>query len=1060
MNAHAPQSIKSEIELRLICSPKMRIISPRTSAPAVGAKQDSLLGSYLMAHDTTFIKAHNAMNILMKSYNKLDNGIEKNKTYSGKYVFSQIIPKDINMIITETGKNGIYKNTQPDDIIKSKERNKEVKFMIKNGIIEKGIIEKSQIGTGRNGLIHKIWNTVGIDQTQEFIDDMQRIVIKFLERRGFTISIKDAVPSKELRKTITDLYTAKKLEVECKITEYQNNTDVYDIQTFEQDIANTISSYAGSDVVKLVMKTLNLNNGFFVTISSKSNGSETHAGQIIGMIGQMTLDGSRIKEKMNGRALPQFTQFDPRPSARGFIDKPYVRGCNPYEFFFNVITGRDGVIATAVKTADTGYTQRKLVKTMEDLIFQNDGTVRNADGRMIQFIYGDVNIHPEKQTDQQSYLIHFNNQEVIDALVYTEQELKEFKKTDYTKELNDKLYKKYIIMRDKMREINSKLNKFGAVSLEDKYLFPVDLYQIILNEIVNSKETKNTVDPFYVIEKLNELLDITTTPLVSVSKNLSKYKMKIKDDKDVKLVFRFIIYDYLSPKRCTHQYKIGKDIFDKILEKIRITILRAKVEPGENVGVLAAQSIGQPTTQMTLNTFHRAGMGAKMSSKLTGELPRLKEIISATANIKTPYIQIFLNDDIKSDEKMAKNIAYKISHTVLIDIADTVEVIYDPKPLSKNSLMNKEDVKDLFGCQLHLGEVSMDDLDKMPWVIKVKLNREKMYYQEMTISEMKIQLCQQWNKLAKNTKGLKKHEKAIFEKISQSAILSNDDSSINPTIHIRIGLVQYNYDLLIAITEKITTQVKLKGLEGMIDVGNLEERKYITYNEDGTVDKNKTEYTIMVMGNNMTGIRKIKGINLERSYTNDIKLTKTLFGIEAARSLILRELQETMSNDNSGGYQHMALLSDAMCFTGDLTAINRNGISKLETGVLSRASFEKTTEQFVDAAVFSEKDHTRSVSSCIITGKVVKEGTGHCSIELDTSFLDKLETDVKETQIKSSIKKSSFADALLEKKKNKSSGGSVQGTQTQLRGKVVDGPSGKVVDGPSGKVKDGPSGKK
>lgn len=1019
MNAHAPQSIKSEIELRLICSPKMRIISPRTSAPAVGAKQDSLLGSYLMAHDTTFIKSNDAMNILMKSYNKLDNNLKKNELLTGKFVFSQIIPKDINMIITETGKKGIYMNTQPDDINKSKERDKNVKFMIKNGIIEKGIIEKSQIGTGRNGLIHKIWNSIGIDQTQEFIDDMQRIVIQFLERRGFTISVKDAVPSKELKKTINDLYTAKKLEIECKITEYQNNTDIYDIQTFEQDITSTISSYAGSEVVKIVMKTLDLNNGFFVTISSKSNGSDMHAGQIIGMIGQMMLDGSRIKEKMNCRTLPHFTQNDPRPDARGFIDKPYIRGCNPFEFFFNVITGRDGVIATAVKTADTGYTQRKLVKTMEDLIFKYDGTVRNADGRMIQFIYGDVNIHPEKQTDQQSYLIHFSNQEVIDALVYTEEELKEFKKTEYTKELNDKLYKKYLLMRDKMREINSKINKFGAVSLEDKYLFPVDLYQIILNEIVNSKESKNPIDPFYIIEELNNLLDIKTIPLVSVSKNLSKYKIKIKDDKDVKLVFRFIIYDYLSPKRCTHQYKIGKDTFDTIIKKIKLTILKAKVEPGENVGVLAAQSIGQPTTQMTLNTFHRAGMGSKISSKLTGELPRLKEIISATANIKTPYIQIFLNDNVKNDEKIAKNIAYRISHTVLTDIADLVEVIYDPKPLSKNSLMNKEDVKDLFGSQLNLNEVVMEDLDKMPWVIKIKLNREKMYYQDMTISEMKIQLCHQWNKLSKNTKGLKKNEKAIFEKISQSAILSNIDSSVNPTIHIRIGLVQYNYDLLIAITEKITTQVKLKGLEGMVDVGNLEERKYITYNEDGSVDKNKTEYTIMVMGNNMTGIRKIKGINLERSYTNDIKLTKSLFGIEAARALILRELQDTMTNDNSGGYQHMALLADAMCFTGDLTAINRNGISKLETGVLSRASFEKTTEQFADAAVFSEKDHTRSVSSCIIVGKVVKEGTGHCELELDIGFLDKLEKDKKDIQIKTTVKKNSYADALLEKKKNK-----------------------------------------
>ena len=286
---------------------------------------------------------------------------------------------------------------------------------------------------------------------------------------------------------------------------------------------------------------------------------------------------------------------------------------------------------------------------------------------------------------------------------------------------------------------------------------------------------------------------------------------------------------------------------------------------------------------------------------------------------------------------------------------------------------------------------------------------------------MKIQLCQQWNKMSRNTKGMKKHEKAIYEKITQSAILSNNDSSDSPTLHIRIGIIKYDYDLIVSIVEKMITQVKLKGMEGISDVSKPNEpSKMILYNEDGSVNKNNKEYTIMAMGNNMYGIRKIKGINMEKTFTNDIKLTRKMFGIEAARSLIIREMQTTTQGVDGGlGDKHIAILADAMCFTGDLISINRNGISKLESGPLSRATFEETTEQFVEAAIFCEKDLTKSVASRIITGKVVTEGTGMCGVEMDMDMLDKIELVEKKEELKSSIKKHGTIKTLLDKKKKK-----------------------------------------
>ena len=101
----------------------------------------------------------------------------------------------------------------------------------------------------------------------------------------------------------------------------------------------------------------------------------------------------------------------------------------------------------------------------------------------------------------------------------------------------------------------------------------------------------------------------------------------------------------------------------------------ALVNPGEMVGSIGAQSMGEPATQMTLNTFHFAGVSAK---NVTLGVPRLKEIINVAKNIKTPSMKIYLKKKYKRDQVAATTFGGRIEHTTLSHVVKSSAIYYDP----------------------------------------------------------------------------------------------------------------------------------------------------------------------------------------------------------------------------------------------------------------------------------------------------------------------------------------------------------------------------------------------
>ena len=285
------------------------------------------MGSYVQTFDTSKIDWKDAMNILMTTTIGLNNDIPKHKLLSGKLLYSEIIPKGINIV---------KKKDDGDFLLK-----------IRNGLLTHGIMAKPYIAE----IIQKTWYQYGSKKTKNFIDDLQHMILQYLMIHGYTVGIKDTVVPKKVHQTVYKTIETKRKEALTAITEYENDPYIMTGEAFETNLQATLQA-SQSEIIKTVMNSFTTDNGIFICISSGSSGADMNAGQIIGCIGQVIVEGKRIQKRFNNRTLPTFHQHDDSAFARGYCANSFISGLNPMEFFFQVMAGREGIINTAIKTAD------------------------------------------------------------------------------------------------------------------------------------------------------------------------------------------------------------------------------------------------------------------------------------------------------------------------------------------------------------------------------------------------------------------------------------------------------------------------------------------------------------------------------------------------------------------------------------------------------------------------------------------------------------------------------------------------------------------------------------
>lgn len=949
---------------------KRQIVTPSTSRTIIGIVQDGLLGAYNLTSPSMRIDWRTAMNIMSYTSYTDFKELKKNKDYNGHELFSMIIPPAINV-----SRAGVE---------------------IKAGKLEKGRLSKEVLGAKKKNAIHQmIWDEYGVDETKIFLDDTQRLVNNFNLYRGFSVGYGDAEVSEEVREQINKYFETKEQKIAHMITQMENNPDMMEKEVFEMKLFSEIN-IAREDIAKLIMSNLDVDNNFNIMISSGSKGDAVNMGQMSGCCGAQAVDGGLVPAKYNERTSAYYHKGDDRPESRGLIKRPFLHGLEFPNLVYLLVAGRSGLISQAITTAETGYAQRKLVKSLEDVMVKYDNTVRTANDTLLQVVYGDSGADTTRQYEYTFKMIDMSNDQLDDKHKFAPEEIKNYK--GYKSDVNETVAKSIKIMRDKMRSTLVKA-KSDFKTMQTTFMIPVNITRIIIN-IMNNKELDgDKVQPEYVLTKLEEIMSNEKTALMCMNADQRKNKKSLKnfDEQTSKTLFRYALYDALSPKKCVIDMGLTKKQFDAIIDEIVENFNKNIVQPGEMVGMIGAQALGEPLTQMSLNSFHASGIAS--ISSVTKGIPRTKELISVTKNIKTPQLQIHMTDEFKGSKEMAHKIASHIKYTTLSEIRGRINVYYDTKPREKGGFMDKDGVSEVFFNHKSTKNSCQSDINNLPWLMRIEIDREKMLEKEVTLLEIKSKFCNWWEKRFNDAKNMKKEERKIINKITSLAILSNTDSSKQPVIHIRFNVKDvdkvrdpFNTETLNGFIDHIIDKFKLKGIDGIDNISSVVEEQMMQYNSSTGEAKPSKQQVIYASGVNLKDIRYIIGIDVANTICNDVVEVYKAFGIEAARARLYREIMLAYEREgHSVNVQNLSILVDVMTSSGALTSVDRHGMNKSDNDPLSRASFEKSVEQLINAAFYGESDHMKGISSRVMAGMCIKGGTGLPEVILDTNTIEKSE---------------------------------------------------------------------
>ena len=994
MNLHVPQSEETRAEVNQLCMVPLNIVSPQRNGPLMGIVQDTLCGIYKLCRRDVFLNKEQVMNILLwvpdwDGVIPQPSIIKPRPMWTGKQLISLVIPAGLNLI--RPGDGG-FASPKDDGLL------------VSGGELMFGLLNKKSVGASGGGIIHIIYNEKGWEAAMNFFNGAQTLVNYWLLHNGFSIGIGDTIPDRETIIQIQGAVDAQKDEV-TKITNQATKNVLESLpgmnvrETFESKVSKALNK-ARDDAGTVTEQSLKDLNNATQMARSGSKGSTINISQMTAVVGQQSVEGKRIPFGFKYRTLPHFTKDDYSPESRGFVENSYLRGLTPTEFFFHAMAGREGLIDTAVKTAETGYIQRRLVKALEDVMCKYDGTVRNSLGDIVQFVYGEDGLDGAHIEQQRVDIIASSHKDfekkfrldVMEPTLDTSlpddylERASEMNSDVDTQKWLDEEYRQLVAAREFLRKHRQDDN--------DQYQLPLNVPRILETARTTFKirrGARSNLHPAEVIPAVVSLLD--SLVVVRGDDPLSK-----EGQHNALLLFKAQLRSRLAFKRLVEEYSLNKLAFQHVLGEIESRFNRAIANPGEMVGVLAAQSIGEPATQMTLNTFHFAGVSSK---NVTLGVPRLKEILNVAKNIKTPSMTVYQEATKSGDKDSAMLLRSAVEHTTLRSVTETTEIYFDPE-VDQTVIEADQDMVESYFI-LPGGEV--ENLKQQSrWLLRIVLGRRALLDKGLTVQDVAAKIKENYAK--------------------DLAVIFSDDNADEQVVRIRMiqdyGKGDEDDDLeedlmLKRLESHMLDTLTLRGVPG-IERAFLNSKVKLHEDKDGLLLMKKdldvcTEWFLDTSGSSLGQVLTVPGVDTTRTYSNSFIEVFEVFGIEATRSALMRELTQVLAFDGSYvNHRHLALLVDVMTARGHLMAITRHGINRADTGALMRCSFEETVEILLEAAACGELDDCRGVSENVMLGQLAPLGTGETEVFLDQKMLDTVISDNARLGIIPGVKGNVLAD--------------------------------------------------
>lgn len=764
MNIHVPQTLEAQAEAEEIMAVKYQVVSPQASRPVISVIQDSMLGAYLLSGDT--LSRADAFQVTQQPIDP---------PYTGRRIFSQILPPNVHY----TGN-----------------------VVIEDSVMLSGRFRKRDLGSSSGSLIHVLFNDCGPQATVDFIYELEQITRRYLNIRGFTVGMNDLMRSK----TLTRLCLEERRAAFLDVAEMDSELEVNQRLNRSRDVMGSAA-----------MSELTESNQFYNMVYSGSKGSKVNITQIQGAIGQQNVRGKRVTNDWTDRTMTCFRWGDTTPQSKGFVEHTYLEGLSAEEMYFCAMAGREGLIDTAIKTAQTGYVERRLMKCLENVTARSDGSARDGD-TVLSFQYGDDGLDAMRIERQRMTATHVSpDTQLLWSAV-----------------------------------------KDPALSGTPYFNLPIPVHRIL--------------------QRLH-------IPIVPNPMDVSR------------LAFTRAFPPLVGAFVRAHTPEMSDSDLVRYKEAVLTEWQRCQIVKGESVGAIAAQSIGERTTQCTLNTFHFAGMSSK---NVTLGLPRLEEILNLTKKIKTPLVTF-------SAEPSSPALCERLKFVRLSDLV------------------------------LERGAVQMGDSEALElfWLFP-----DPGQY----VGEPQRFVLQWHNPLA-----LQLQAKAL--------------------------------GLDIAYTE---------GDQMLVHVyGSVDVFLSITFGVEGAEWCKVVDDVVETSLDMWQAIEHIPAHLCWTLYSNDVHAMCKMFGIEAARSCILREVRRILAHYGIDlNVRHLLLLVDWMTQKGELTPMTRHGLKKIETGQpLKQATFEEVVGVFLRAAVAEREDPVESVSACILTGKPAAMGSNLVTVLPDPSMV-------------------------------------------------------------------------
>lgn len=1033
MNMHFPQNEVARAEALQIADTDHQYISGTAGKPLRGLIQDHLSVSVALCNKDTCFNRSDYQQLVYAALRPESGHIYGERLelvppaiikpvprWTGKQVVTTILKN-----IKPPNGEGVWmsgKTSVPSD--RWGANSEEGMVLFQDGQFIHGILDKSHLGPSSGGLVHSIHEVYGPAVAGKLLSSLGRLLTRYLGMRAFTCGMDDLklTPQGEQarRETLKDAgkigleVAAKYVSLEADELTSTSPDLLIRLEEVTRDDAkqegldllmNSRNSELSTAITKAclpsgLVKPFPKNQMQAMTISGAKGGA-VNANLISCNLGQQVLEGRRVPIMVSGKSLPCFKPFESNIRAGGYIVNRFLTGIRPQEYYFHHMAGREGLIDTAVKTSRSGYLQRCIIKGMEGLTVSYDSTVRDADGTLVQFLYGEDGLDVTKQKYLHDFGFVLRNIGSESAQLNFDSSFKDTFAGD----------KDDIIRHMKSAIKHAKLDRAGAKD-------PV-------NSMVNpAKVAFATSEKFY--------------------EEMTKY---IKDNKDA------LIREKGDKNKTSFLVpSVSKKTAELVLAA---KYMRSFVEPGEGVGIVAGQSIGEPSTQMTLNTFHLAGHSAK---NVTLGIPRLREILmTASRTISTPSMTLFPNEELS--EEHCEVFSKSISRLPLADVLDSAKVVERAGKGKDGGLRKFYDIRlSFFPSEEYTKAYAIEVVDVLNAVEKKFLD----HLVKLMLREIRKKLTQ--GTAATPVVGTKsgtvemasgataraaqedddddddgdddatnakqranrseavsygpndEDDDAIQREMAREASPdedegfggspagaadgdSDDDSNAEDAeraerVKLRHSHVSrfksdessgswceftLEFDanspklLMLNIVQEAVKKTVVQEIPGVGACIVVHDHKL----KDPVTGKETEVSAIHTSGANLKYMQRFGDyINPNRTQTNDIAALLDVYGVEACRSNIVNELGNVFGGHGIAvDNRHLNLIADYMTRNGGYTPFNRAGLTG-NVSPFTKMSFETTLAFLKDAALDGDWDDLTTPSGRLVMGRLGKVGTG------------------------------------------------------------------------------------